>query len=46
MQVRAVTEGDHTVVQFYVPFAYAPQPTTYEIELAGHHVLQASDFIL
>ena len=45
LQVRAVTEGDHTVVQFHVPFVFAPQPTTFEIELAGHHTLQASDFI-
>jgi Ca2+-binding RTX toxin-like protein len=45
LQVRTATEGGHTVVQFYVPFAFALPPTVYEIELAGHHVLQASDFI-
>ncbi|SDB67016.1 calcium-binding protein [Belnapia rosea] len=46
LQVRYETEGNHTVVEFYVPFAYAPQPTVYEIELAGHVALQAGDFIL
>ncbi len=45
LEVRYATEGDHTVVQFRVPFDFGPQPTTYEIELAGHHALHASDFI-
>ena len=46
LEVRYQAEGDHTVVQFHVPFAQGPQPATYEIELAGHHALHAGDFIL
>jgi Ca2+-binding RTX toxin-like protein len=45
LEVRSLAEGDHTLVQFRVPFAYGPQPTVYEIELAGHHVLHTGDFI-
>jgi Ca2+-binding RTX toxin-like protein len=46
LEVRYAAEGDHTVVQFRVPFAYNMPPAVYEIELAGHHALHATDFSL
>lgn len=54
LQVRYEIEGGNTVVQFASPFGAPPSGTppqvpeapTGEIELAGVHHLQASDFIL
>lgn len=52
-QVRYEIEGNHTVLQVYAPYGLPPAgippvlPTvpTAEIELAGVHHLQASDFV-
>jgi Ca2+-binding RTX toxin-like protein len=54
LQVRYQIEGDSTVVQFFTPIGQPPPDATPsvptgpsgEIELAGVHHLQASDFIL
>ncbi|MBL6453793.1 hypothetical protein JMJ55_00575 [Belnapia sp. T6] len=49
MQVRAVTEGDHTLVEIYVPLFSGPNPPagpSATITLLGHPHLDASDFIL